>query len=245
VYFSLDGVAWQDAVVPAGAAPARAIVALAGRRYLAGEHGVFASNDRGQTWIAATEGLPDAPVDALVAVAGVDNALLAVCAGRVWASPDEGASWRPNDTGLPAGRVETMAYDGKLWATAADRVFVFEAGQGLWLPVGNPLPESETSVRAIAVADSGRILLLTTHRGVLRSDDGGVNWLLRWILARALSGNVAAGANWRQPSCAPGSGQPCRWGGISGLAGGGCRIRGALADGPWLTKAGMNWRKEA
>jgi photosystem II stability/assembly factor-like uncharacterized protein len=177
-YFNADGAIWQDAAAPAGAAPARTIVTSGGRYYLGGERGVFASDDRGKTWVAATEGLPDTPVDALAAAAGQPASLWAASAGRAWVSRDDGASWLPQDAGLPPGRIETLAYDGKLWAVAADRVFAFDTSEGTWKPVGKPLPERQTSVRGIAAADAGTVLLLTTHRGVLRSGDGGISWAL-------------------------------------------------------------------
>lgn len=178
VYFSSDGAVWQDALAPAGAAPARAIIFAGGSHFLAGENGVFASNDHGQTWTAAAQGLPEAPVDALVASPGEPATLWAVSGGRIWASADRGVTWAPRDNGLPLGRVETLTFDLRLWAAAADQLFSADPASGAWSPVGNPLPEGKTSVRGIAIADGGRTVILTTHRGVLRSTDGGLNWML-------------------------------------------------------------------
>jgi hypothetical protein len=45
-----------------------------------------------------------------------------------------------------------------------------------WQAVGQPLAETGTSVRGIAVSSDGRTVVLTTHRGVQRSLDGGNSW---------------------------------------------------------------------
>ena len=45
------------------------------------------------------------------------------------------------------------------------------------MPAGRPLPEPSTSVRGIAVAPSA--IVLTTHRGLYRSADGGRTWQLQ------------------------------------------------------------------
>ena len=47
-----------------------------------------------------------------------------------------------------------------------------------WQAVGQPLAETGTSVRGIAVSSDGRTVVLTTHRGVQRSLDGGNSWKL-------------------------------------------------------------------
>jgi hypothetical protein len=42
--------------------------------------------------------------------------------------------------------------------------------------MGAPLLEPGTSVRGIAVTQDGQVIALTTHRGLLRSADGGKTW---------------------------------------------------------------------
>jgi hypothetical protein len=44
--------------------------------------------------------------------------------------------------------------------------------------VGHPLPESGTAIRNLAAERSGQIILLATHRGLLRSLDGANTWNL-------------------------------------------------------------------
>jgi len=76
--------------------------------------------------------------------------------------------------------VEALAPDpehpDRLWAAAADRVFVSHNRGGSWYAVGQPLPDANTSIRGIAMARDGMVMVLTTHRGLLRSADGGRSW---------------------------------------------------------------------
>ncbi|MGQ0579862.1 MAG: WD40/YVTN/BNR-like repeat-containing protein [Betaproteobacteria bacterium] len=178
IYFSEDGSTWADTLAPAGAAPARAIAAGSRRLYLAGDRGVYASDDRGRSWFALSEGLPEGTVIALVMVTRPQEIVLAVIQGGIWASRDSGAAWQSRDAGLPPGRVEALLSSGKLWVAASDRVYASDDAGMSWKPVGKVLPESGTSIRGIAVADAGKSIVLSTHRGILRSTDGGETWLL-------------------------------------------------------------------
>jgi len=178
IYFSEDGSIWLDTLAPAGAAPARAIAVGSRRLYLAGERRVFASDDRGRSWSASDGGLPEATVTALVVVTQPQEIVLAVIQGGIWASRDGGASWQSRDAGLPRGRVEALASDSKLWVAASDQMFASEDYGVSWKPLGKPLPERDTSIRGIVVADEGRTIVLATHRGVLRSTDNGQTWPL-------------------------------------------------------------------
>jgi hypothetical protein len=76
--------------------------------------------------------------------------------------------------------VEALAPDpvrpDRLWTAAADRVFASPDRGQSWHPVGQPLPEANTVVRGIAVAEGGTVIVLTTHRGLFRSVDGGRSW---------------------------------------------------------------------
>jgi len=178
IYFSADGSNWLDTLAPAGAAPARTIAAGSRRLYLAGARGVFASDDRGRTWSALDGGLPEAAVNALVVVTQLQEIVVAVIQGGLWASQDNGATWKPSDAGLPPGRVDALALGGKLWVAAADQMFASEDHGVSWKPLGKPFPERDTSIRGIVVADEGRTIVLTSHRGVLRSTDSGQAWVL-------------------------------------------------------------------
>ncbi len=183
IYRTDDGGLWRETSAPDGAAPAYAIVPglVAGRIYVAGPGGLWRSDDRGRSWSGAGEGLPEGAVNGLV-VTGPEETVYVMAGGRIWMSPNGARSWDARHTGLPEGGVEALTPDlmgpDRLWAAAADRVFA-SADRGLsWYPVGRPLPEANTAVHGIAVAEGGTIIVLTTHRGLFRSVDGGRSWTL-------------------------------------------------------------------
>lgn len=196
IFFSESGSGWTDTLAPAGAAPARAIVAGTRRLYLAGEQGVFAGDDGGRTWRRAGESLPEAAAANLVVIPGTKETILALLQGTIWASEDEGATWKRREVGTPGARVDALAFDGKLWAAAQNRIYASGDGGANWAPVGNPLPERDTTIRGIAAADAGKVIVLTTHRGVMRSSDAGKVWS---IVESTLPVHLEAGPLIRDP----------------------------------------------
>jgi hypothetical protein len=173
---------WRQIPIPAGATPARALVpaSVAGRVYLAGGTGLARSDDWGASWSSVADGLPAAPVAALVAAPEAPETLYAIVDGRVWAGADGGRTWRLRNTGLPPVAMEALGRDpgdpARLWAAGGDRVFRTDDRGGRWQPVGRPLPERNTAVRGVTAA--GPALVLTTDRGIYRSGDGGGRWEL-------------------------------------------------------------------
>jgi len=184
IFYTDDGIAWQDALAPGGAAPARAFVRSAtttNRIYLAGARGLFVSEDRGRSWSRAGDGvLPESGVSTIVVTPGPVENVYAVIGGNIWMSGDGGLDWRMRSAGLPAGHVDALAVDvnkaGRLWNAAAAQVFSSEDAGATWMVHGRPLPEPGTLVRGVAVSEDGKVLVLSTHRGVLRSTDGGQTW---------------------------------------------------------------------
>ena len=184
LYRTDDGSHWWKVAAPGGAAAAYAIVpgGDARRLYVAGPGGVWRSDDRGRSWLDTGEGLPAGAVRRLLVVTAPEEILYAIAAGRLWRRTDGMHGWQAHDTGLPVGRVEALALDigapERLWAAAADRIFV-SADRGVnWRPVGQPLPDAHTAVHGFAVAAAGTVMVLTTHRGLVRSADGGHRWRL-------------------------------------------------------------------
>ncbi|HEV8646128.1 MAG TPA: hypothetical protein VGR01_11225 [Burkholderiales bacterium] len=180
--FRFEAGEWQQVVAPAEAAPSRAIVsgATPERVYLAGRRDLYRSEDRGRSWSKVEHGLPDQPeFSLLAAMVQPPEILYAIADGRVLMSSDRGQGWQERNAGLPAG-VEALSIDhaatGRLWAAAADRVYRSDDGGVRWKAVGQALPEPGTSVRAIAADASATKLVLTTHRGMFRSVDGGETW---------------------------------------------------------------------
>jgi photosystem II stability/assembly factor-like uncharacterized protein len=184
IFYTDDGIAWQDALAPGGAAPARAFVhspTAANRVYLAGAHGLFLSDDRGRSWARAADGvLPESAVSALIVTPGSAENIYAVIDGGIWMSGDGARTWQRRAAGLPTGRVDTLAADvrkaGRFWAAANAQVFMSDDAGVKWTAYGGPLPDIGTMVRGLAVSDDAKTLVLSTHRGVLRSTDSGQNW---------------------------------------------------------------------
>ncbi len=171
---------WRQVAAPEGATPARAIVRgnRPGRVYLAGWTGLYRSDDWGGSWFNAASGLPQQPATALLVVPGTPEIIYAVVQGALWASVDGAHSWthRGADS-FPAG-IDALAvasqHPGQLWAAGGGRLFrSFQDGAN-WQPVGQALPEPNTTVNGIAVSD--QTIVLTTDRGLYRSADGGENW---------------------------------------------------------------------
>lgn len=183
--FRGDGrLGWQPLRVPDLATPAHAIVrgGAPGRAYLAGLEGFWRTDDWGDSWTEAAEGLPAGPVGAVVVQAGRAETVFVVAGGRLWESADGGLTWAAREAGLPAGGVETVAEDPSnptvLWAAGRDRVYRSGDRGRTWHPAGDPLPETGTIVRGIAAGLSGQELVLATHRGLYRSARSGRTWEL-------------------------------------------------------------------
>ncbi len=66
-----------------------------------------------------------------------------------------------------------------------------------WRPIGVALPEKGTSIRGIAADPEARVIVLATHRGLFRSEDGGANWILK---EGALPVHLESGPLTRDPS---------------------------------------------
>lgn len=179
-----DG-AWQDIRAPGAALPARAFAHSAAnpdRIYLAGEHGLFASTDSGRSWTRSGEGvLPESAVAGFLVVPGAVETLYAIIDGALWTSTDDARNWSTRNGGLPAGRLDAVSADlrspKRLWAAAAAQIYLSEDAGLSWTRYGSPLAEPETQVRGLAVSGDGKILVLATHRGLLRSVDAGKNWV--------------------------------------------------------------------
>jgi photosystem II stability/assembly factor-like uncharacterized protein len=183
VFRSEAGAPWRSIDLPASALPARSIVPsmTAGRFYLAGARGLYRSDDRGRTWARLGEALPDAPFTALAVVPQPTEMLAGVCEGQVLISSNAGGTWQLRNVGLPDRKLETIVADlspGRVWAAGAGRLYRSDDGGQTWKSAGQALPQAGTRVRGIAAASDGAVIVLTTDRGVYRSQDAGGTWTL-------------------------------------------------------------------
>ena len=184
VFRTDDGFTWQRTPLAKDALPARAIVTgAASRVHVAGANGLWRSDDSGLSWVAQSDGLPDGPVSTLLVAAPEYDLMWVIVGGRLWSRPEKEGLWAASDEGLPEGRIETVASSpdnpARLWAVAADQLYRSDDRGRSWVPVGQPLPEPNTAVRGISVTPAHAAIVLTTHRGLYRSADGGGTWELQ------------------------------------------------------------------
>jgi photosystem II stability/assembly factor-like uncharacterized protein len=183
--FRLDAGRWTPTDAPNGAFPARAISAGAApdRFYLLGRRDLFRSDDGGRRWHRVEHTLAEqSELSELAVILQPAEILLAIIDGKLMASRSGGRDWTPQRSGLSDEKVEALSADpavpGRLWIAQASRLYVSDDSGERWRTVGQPLPEPDTSVRAIAGDAQGRTLVITTHRGMYRSADAGKNWNL-------------------------------------------------------------------
>jgi photosystem II stability/assembly factor-like uncharacterized protein len=178
--------AWTPSSAPDGAAPARAIAfgAERDRIYLLGAAGLFASSDRGRSFQpVATELAAGAPMTMLAVATTPSELLVGVIDHKLMVSQNGGKGWLQRMSGLAATPVDTGALDpflaSRAWAASGDQIYLSDdLGVG-WHAVGRPLPEAQTSVRGIAADPTASTLIVTSHRGMYRSTDGGSSWELK------------------------------------------------------------------
>jgi photosystem II stability/assembly factor-like uncharacterized protein len=166
-----------------------------------GDRALFVSRDGGQSFrrLGPAE---SAPITALaVAIIQPTELLFAVIGGRLAASADGGNVWQQRAVGLGDDPIDTVVLDravpNRLWAASADRIFVGDDLGAHWRTAGRPLPEASTNVRGIAADETASTIVVTTHRGMYRSDDGGQNWVLK---ENSLPAHLEAGPLVRDPT---------------------------------------------
>jgi photosystem II stability/assembly factor-like uncharacterized protein len=203
VFHFQDG-QWVSADTPDGAAPGRAVAlgAAPGRAYLLGSSGLFRSDDGGRSYGRIANALPAASEITALAVATEPGEIIyAVADGTIMASEDGGKEWRRRAEGLGDAPIDTVVPDrsvpGRVWAAGADRIHVSDDLGLTWRAVGQPLPERDTLVRGIAADPTATTLVVTTHRGMYRSVDGGGSWTLE---EGNLPVHIEAGPLARDPS---------------------------------------------
>lgn len=181
LFRSNDGENWRALDVPLTAMPVAQIGVGDSNVYLAGNDGLYVGSANGQDWYGPVKGLPEETVSALLVAKGQPRASIhAVLAGRIWRSDKGGDTWAQAAGDWTDRRIDTLSPDPdekqRLWAAGASRIFRSDDGGKRWQPHGKPLPDPNVFIRGIAVAQGGAAIVLTTHRGVMRSGDGGMTW---------------------------------------------------------------------
>jgi photosystem II stability/assembly factor-like uncharacterized protein len=184
--FRFEAGRWTQSKAPDGAIPARAIAvgASQGRVYLLGASRLFMSDDGGRTYDVAPTDLPgEAEITSLAVATKPNEALLAVVDGELAASGDGGRHWRRQAVAPSPARADLVSLDPysptRAWAAAADRLYRSDDLGLTWRAFGGLLPEPRTIVRGIAADENATAIVVTTHRGMYRSEDGAQTWALK------------------------------------------------------------------
>jgi photosystem II stability/assembly factor-like uncharacterized protein len=175
-----DGARWSRSDVPGGATPSRVITAGAGpaQFYLLGRTRLFVSNDDGASFHRVSDALPSAArITGLTVIRESREILLAVADGRVMASEDGGHYWQDRS---PADRMDLVTADlmvpGRGWAAGAEQLYRSDDLGRTWQTIGRALPDPDTPIRGVAADRNAHVLVVTSHRGMYRSADGGLTW---------------------------------------------------------------------
>jgi photosystem II stability/assembly factor-like uncharacterized protein len=192
---------WERAGTPPGAVPARAVAfgARPGRVYLLGRDGLFTSDDEGRSFLSVrAPPAAGAAVTALAVSIAPEETVFALAGGRLRASLDGGAHWQSRDRG--AGSLDAVLLDpaapGRLWAAGHGALSVSDDLGQHWREAGQ-LPDRDGAVRGIAADPEAARLIVTTDRGLYRSQDGGRTWQLE---EGSLPVHLEAGPLTRDPS---------------------------------------------
>ena len=148
-----------------------------------GRDGLFASNDGGQSYDRVASGLPQGAEIAALAVAQQRREiLLAVVDGQIMASEDGGRQWQRRAEGLGDTPIDTVVLDpsSPQRAWAAGRTACMSAtisarpGARSGSLAGTRHERARHRGRSAAMT-----LVVTTHRGMYRSEDGGHSWTFK------------------------------------------------------------------
>src|SRR5262249_42662397 len=112
--------------------------------------------------------------------------IVAVISGQIMSSEDGGQHWRPGGLGKDGQPVNNVVADAhvpkRVWAARAGRVYASDELGSSWRAAGRALPAAATPIRGMQANAEPTTLVVTTNRGLYRSEDG-------WC-GRAFAGRV-------------------------------------------------------
>jgi photosystem II stability/assembly factor-like uncharacterized protein len=183
--FRFEAGQWKPALAPEAAVPAKTLATgtSADRIYLLGRDRLFTSGDGGRTFVEAAGRWETSAMTALAIVRSEHEIVVAVIGGQIMISEDGGQHWRPGGLGHDGQPVDSVAADAhmpkRVWAARAGRIYVRDELGAPWRAVGRTLPEPATTIRGMAANAEATTLVVTTNRGLYRSENGGESWMLK------------------------------------------------------------------
>ncbi len=138
-------------------------------------HGIFRSQDRGETWSQAGPGVTDPFILSLAT--GKDGAIYAgTFRGGVFRSRDEGKTWQAINGGLKRFEVKALLVAGdELYAGTGDGVYRLNEAGDRWAVVTTGL--DDILVHSLARAADGTLFAGTSGKGVLRFTRDASGWV--------------------------------------------------------------------
>jgi photosystem II stability/assembly factor-like uncharacterized protein len=183
--FRFEAGHWAAPRAPEAAIPVRMLAtgASSDHVYLLGRNRLFASRDGARTFSEVRGPSEAREMTALAVIRSQPESVIVVADGQITASEDEGRHWRPRGLGGQAGAVDIVAADAqaprRVWAGAAGSVYFSDDLGSSWRAAGRGLPEPGTKIRGIAANADAKIIVVSTNRGLYRTEDGGESWMLK------------------------------------------------------------------
>src|SRR5207244_3864703 len=162
----------------------RFVFGPSGRTFAATSHGVFTSDDAGQTWTGSNLSQFTLGIDA----SGTDpmRAYAATTAGGIWRTADGGQTWTPANAGLPTSLLLSVVSDPRDGERAfagtgpGGGVFGTRDGGASWRELDRGLAFSEIGAVAVTADDPSRVYAgiggFGSVVGLSHSGDRGRTW---------------------------------------------------------------------
>lgn len=171
-----SGQTWGFVVFSSSSPTVNDVLTISENTVLAATYvGVFKSTDRGLSWRAYSQGLPDATILSLASdssgnlFAGLDNE-------GVFFSSNEGVDWSPRRVGIEKEIVYDIEADptGQLYLATLNGVYKSQNAGLSWTPSNAGI--TNRLARSLAIEPNGTTYVGTLGGGTFLSKNGGQSW---------------------------------------------------------------------